>query len=64
MPRVVSESGKIKKTYVSDFGGRFIPYLSEHDDSIVIERTGYGQVKEKPGKKGFVEGRTYRLKKN
>ncbi len=63
MTRVVSESGKIKKTYVTDFGGRFIPYLSERDDSIVMERTGYVQAKEKPGKSGFVEGHTYLLKK-
>lgn len=63
MTRVVSESGKIKKTYVTDFGGRFIPYLPERDDSIIIERAGYDRLKEKPGKSGFVEGKTYLLQK-
>jgi hypothetical protein len=61
--RVFSPNGKLVKTYVSDFHGRFMPYIENKDQYMVIERIGYQELKENPEKVGFVEGKKFRLQK-
>lgn len=61
--RVFSPDGKLVKTYVSDFHGRFMPYIEEKDHYMVIERIGYKELKENPEMVGFVEGKRFKLKK-
>ena len=61
--RVFSPNGKLVKTYVSDFHGRFMPYIEDKDHYMVIERIGYKELKENPEKVGFVEGKRFKLQK-
>lgn len=61
--RVFSKEGKIKNTYVSDYHGRFIPYFQENGDYMIVERTGYEKIIDKPEKKGFIEGKKYPIDK-
>jgi hypothetical protein len=62
--RVFSSNGKLQKTYVSDFHGRFMPYIEDKDHYLMIERVGYKELKDNPEKVGFVEGKKFKLRKN
>ena len=61
--RIFSKNGKIKNTYVTDFNGKFIPYFQEDGDYMIVERTGYEKIVDRPDRKGFVEGKKYLIDK-
>ena len=53
--RVVSNSGKLIKTYVSDFKGRVLPYMPDDQGKLLIERVEYKDSQVELHKKGYVE---------
>ncbi len=61
--RVMSENGKLKQTYVTDYKGRVAIKSDKSTDIISIDRVGYKKMEFGSNKEGFIEGKTFFLEK-